>query len=90
MEKSNILLIGPSGSGKTHLLNSLAYYLSVPLSTGDAISLMGAGYVGEDVELHRRVVVRSARIGSSDLSLEDCGYTLVAAVLRALRLCPIT
>jgi hypothetical protein len=28
--------------------------------------------------------------GSSDLSLGDCGYAPVVAVLRALRLCPMT
>jgi len=50
VEKSNILLIGPSGSGKTHLVKSLASYLNVPLTIGDATSLTEAGYVGDDVE----------------------------------------
>jgi len=50
IEKSNILLIGPSGSGKTHLVKSLASYLNVPLTIGDATSLTEAGYVGDDVE----------------------------------------
>ncbi len=50
IEKSNILLIGPTGCGKTLFARSLAKFLKVPFTIGDATTLTEAGYVGEDVE----------------------------------------
>lgn len=50
LEKSNLLLVGPTGCGKTLLVKTLAPYIGLPFSLGDATSLTEAGYVGDDVE----------------------------------------
>lgn len=60
IDKTNVLLIGPTGSGKTLLVKSLAKFLNVPFSIGDATCLTEAGYVGEDVESIVSALLRNA------------------------------
>ena len=60
IDKTNVLLIGPTGSGKTLLVKSLAKFLNVPFSIGDATCLTEAGYVGEDVESVVSSLLRNA------------------------------
>lgn len=60
IDKTNVLLIGPTGSGKTLLVKSLAQFLNVPFSIGDATCLTEAGYVGEDVESIVSSLLRNA------------------------------
>ena len=52
----NIPLIGPTGSGKTLLAATLARMLNVPFVMADATTLTEAGYVGEDVEHHPKLL----------------------------------
>src|SRR5271166_3573603 len=73
IEKSNILLIGPSGSGKTHLVKSLASYLNVPLTIGDATSLTEAGYVGDGVESLLSKLIQAAE-GDMDAAQRGIVY----------------
>ena len=50
LDKSNILLIGPTGTGKTLIAQTLARFLGVPFTIGDATSLTEAGYAGKGGE----------------------------------------
>ncbi len=72
LQKSNIMLIGPTGSGKTLLAQTLARFLQVPFTIGDATSLTEAGYVGEDVE---NIVL--SLLQNADYDVEKCQKGIV-------------
>ena len=72
LQKSNIMLIGPNGSGKTLLAQTLARFLQVPFTIGDATSLTEAGYVGEDVE---NIVL--SLLQNADYDVEKCQKGIV-------------
>jgi len=72
LQKSNILLIGPTGSGKTLLAQTLARFLQVPFTIGDAMSLTEAGYVGEDVE---NIIL--SLLQNADYDVEKCQKGIV-------------
>jgi ATP-dependent Clp protease ATP-binding subunit ClpX len=60
IDKSNILLIGKSGSGKTLLAETLSKILKVPFAAVDATTLTEAGYVGEDVDVAIKRLLKAA------------------------------
>src|SRR6201987_3563450 len=72
LQKSNILLIGPTGVGKTLLAQTLARFLQVPFTIGDATSLTEAGYVGEDVE---NIIL--SLLQNADYDVEKCQKGIV-------------
>src|SRR3954471_22952139 len=72
LQKSNIILIGPTGSGKTLLAQTLARFLQVPFTIGDATSLTEAGYVGEDVE---NIIL--SLLQNADYDVEKCQKGIV-------------
>src|SRR3989449_4581535 len=72
LQKSNIPPIGPPGSGKTLLAQTLARFLQVPFTIGDATSLTEAGYVGEDVE---NIIL--SLLQNADYDVEKCQKGIV-------------
>jgi ATP-dependent protease Clp ATPase subunit len=58
IEKSNIVLVGETGTGKTLVARTIAKMLNVPFSIVDATVLTQAGYVGEDVEITTREILK--------------------------------
>lgn len=60
IDKSNILLIGRSGSGKTLIAETLSKILKVPFAAVDATTLTEAGYVGEDVDVTIKRLLKAA------------------------------
>ncbi len=74
LEKSNVMLIGPTGCGKTLLARSLARVLNVPFAIGDATTLPGAGYVGEDVE---NILLKLLQAADYDLEAAEKGIIYI-------------
>src|SRR5215203_5645043 len=66
------LIAGPTGSGKTLLAQTLARFLQVPFTIGDATSLTEAGYVGEDVE---NIIL--SLLQNADYDVEKCQRGIV-------------
>ncbi|MEV4516897.1 ATP-dependent Clp protease ATP-binding subunit ClpX [Dactylosporangium sp. NPDC049525] len=82
-DKDNLLLIGPTGSGKTLIAKALADLLKVPLAIVDATTLTEAGYVGEDVDIIARILMREA---GDNQALAEKGIVFIDEIDKLARL----
>ena len=82
LDKSNVLLLGPTGTGKTLIVQTLAYFLDVPLAITDATRLTEAGYVGEDVE---NAVLDLYRAAGNDMDRTQRGIIYIDEIDKSSR-----